>query len=129
VKTLNIKALYELDGCVVEKILVEEVGLRKPCCPECGARLKRHSKRQLVIYDLPLADKNAVWITLPAIQGRCAEWECFVTQRPPEIHSTRNATWRFMRVLAVWASICPASSVATMFEINGNTVSATSSSG
>jgi transposase len=95
---------------------------RKPCCPECGTRLKQHSKRQLVIYDLPLADKNAVWITLPAVQGRCPECSCFVTQRPPEIHSTRNATWRFMRVVAAWASICPASSVATMFEISESTV-------
>lgn len=130
-KTFNIKALFELGGCVVEKFLVEEVGVQvkmrpdrrcRPSCPECGARLKEHSKRHLAIYDLPLADKTTVWLTLPSIQGRCPDCRCFITRRPPEIHPTRNVTWRFMRLVATWASICPASSVAAMFDISESTV-------
>lgn len=130
-KTLNIKELFELSGCVVEKLLVEEVGVQvkmrpdkrcKPRCPECGSRLKEHSKRQLLAADLPLADKTTVWLTLPAIQGRCSSCRCFLTQRPPEIHPTRNVTWRFMQVVAKWAAICPASEVAAMFNISESTV-------
>lgn len=130
-KTFNIKALFKLSGCVVEKILVEEVGVQvkmradercKPSCPDCGARLKEHRKGQIAVYDLPLAGKTAVWITLPVIQGRCRPCGCFITQRPPEVHPKRDATWRLMRRVATWASVCPASTVAAMFDISEATV-------
>lgn len=130
-RTFNIKALFELGGCVIEKLLVEEVGVqvkmrpdrrRKACCPECGGRLKEHSRRQLAIFDMPLADRTAVFLTLAAIQGRCPDCKCFTTQRPPEVHPTRNVTWRFMRLVAAWASICPASAVAAMFDLSESTV-------
>ena len=42
--------------------------------------------------------------------------------RPPEIHPLRYATWRLMRRVAAWASVCPASTVAAMFDISESTV-------
>ena len=130
-KFLNLKALYEFAGCVVEKILVEAIGVQvamrrdrrcKPRCARCGVVLKEVREGEIAVYDLPLADKTAVWITLPVIQGRCPKcWE-LATPRPPEVHPTRNATWRLMRAVAAWASVCPASDVAAMFEISESTV-------
>jgi transposase len=123
--------LFKLSGCVVEKLLVEEVGVQvkmradarcKPSCPECGSTLVEHRKGQIAVYDLPLADHTAVWLTLPAIQGRCPQCRCFATPRPPEIHPLRDATWRLMRRVAAWASVCPASTVAAMFDISESTV-------
>jgi transposase len=131
VKTFNIKALFEFAGCVVRKILVESVGMQvamrrdgrcKPRCPSCEVPLREVREGEIVVYDLPIADKTAVLVTLPAIQGRCPRCHEFSTPRPPEIHPTRNATWRLMRAVATWASVCPASDVATMFEISDSTV-------
>ena len=130
-KTFNIKALFEFTGCVVRKILVESVGMqvvmrrdgrRKPRCPCCEVPLREVRDGEIVVYDLPVAEKTAVWVTLPAIQGRCPKCHELSTPRPPEIHPTRNATWRLMRAVATWASACPASDVATMFEISASTV-------
>ena len=45
-----------------------------------------------------------------------------ITPRPPEVHPTRDATWRLMRAVAAWAAFCPASSVAAMFSISEATV-------
>jgi hypothetical protein len=92
--------LFKLGGCVVEKILVEKIGVQvkmradgrsKPCCPECGSHLSHHRNGMIAVLDLPLADRSTVWITLPAIQGRCAQCRCFVTSRPPEVHPLRDA--------------------------------------
>ena len=130
-RSLNIKALFKLGGCVVDKILVEEIGVQvkmradarsKPCCPECGSRLSGHRNGVIAVLDLPLADRATVWITLPAIQGRCLECRCFVTSRPAEVHPLRDATWRLMRAVAAWAAACPASTVAAMFAISESTV-------
>jgi transposase len=131
VKTFNIKALFKFAGCVVRKILVEGVGVQvamrrdgrsKPRCPNCEVALNVVREGEIAIYDLPIADKAAVWITLPAIQGRCPKCYELSTPRPPEVHPTRNATWRLMRAVATWASVCPASAVAIIFEISEATV-------
>ena len=130
-RSLNIKALFKLGGCVVEKLLVEDIGVQvrmradrrgKPCCPECRSRLSDHRRGEIAVYDLPLSDKTAVWITLPTVQGRCAQCCCFVTSRPAEIHPLRNATWRRMLAVAAWAPVCRASAVAAMFEVSESTV-------
>lgn len=130
-KSLNLKALYEFAGCVVEKILVETIGVQvamrrdrrcKPRCPGCEVVLNEVREGQICVYDLPVADKTAVWVTLPVVQGRCPKCGDLTTPRPPEVHPTRNATWRFMRLVAAWASVCPASDVAAMFEIGESTV-------
>lgn len=130
-KTFNLKALFELAGCVVEKILVETVGVQvcmrrdrrtKPHCPCCGVALKEVREGEIAVYDLPLADKAVVWVRLPVVQGRCPKCRELSTPRPPEVHPTRNATWRLMRLVAAWASVCPASRVATMFGISEATV-------
>lgn len=130
-KTLNLKALFEFAGCVVEKILVETIGVQvsmrrdrrtKPHCPHCQVALKEVREGEIAVYDLPLGDRAAVWVKLPVVQGRCPKcWE-LCTPRPPEVHPTRNATWRLMRTVAAWASVCPASNVAAMFEIGESTV-------
>ena len=130
-KSLNLKALYEFAGCVVDKILVEMIGVQvkmrrdrrcKPRCPGCEVILNEVREGEICVFDLPMADKTAVWVTLPAVQGRCPKCGELSTPRPPEIHPTRNATWRLMRWVAAWASICPASEVAEMFEIGESTV-------
>ncbi len=130
-KAFNIKALFEFAGCVVEKILVETVGMQvkmrpdrrcKQSCPHCGGRLKVLREGGIAVFDLPVADRTAVWVTLPAIQGRCVDCATIDTPRPPEVHPTRNATWRLMRTVAAWASVCPASDVAAMFDISQSTV-------
>lgn len=130
-RSFNIKVLFKLSGCVVEKLVVEDIGVQvkmrsdarcRPCCPNCHSPLSEHRKGSIAVFDLPLADKTAVWITLPAIQGRCPRCRCFVTQRPPEVHPLRNATWRLMRRVASWASVCPATTVAAMFDLSESTV-------
>lgn len=130
-KTFNLKALFEFAGCVVEKVLVATIGVQvsmrrdrraKPRCPHCQAALKEVREGQIAVYDLPLADRAAVWVKLPVVQGRCPECRELSTPRPPEVHPTRNATWRLMRMVAAWASVCPASDVAAMFEIGESTV-------
>lgn len=130
-KTFNFKALFEFAGCVVEKILVETIGVQvsmrrdrrtKPHCPCCNVALKEVREGEIAVYDLPLADKAAVWVKLPVVQGRCPKCRELCTPRPPEVHPTRNATWRLMRMVAAWASVCPASDVAAMFEIGESTV-------
>ncbi|MCH7226236.1 ISL3 family transposase [Haloferula sp. A504] len=130
-KSLNLKALYEFTGCVVDKILVEMIGVQvkmrrdrrcKPRCPGCEVVLDEVREGEICVFDLPVADKTAVWVTLPAVQGRCPRCGELSTPRPPEVHPTRNATWRLMRLVAAWASVCPASDVASMFEIGASTV-------
>ncbi|MDQ8191970.1 ISL3 family transposase [Roseibacillus persicicus] len=91
-------------------------------CPHCGGGTRVHRQRSLIVYDMPLACHAAVWVTIPAIQVKCRNCSELSTPRPAEIHPTRNATWRFMRTVAAWASICPANKVAAMFEIGERTV-------
>jgi hypothetical protein len=82
VKTFNIKELFRFAGCVVGKVLVEKVGVQvamlrdgrcKPRCPDCRVTLKEVRAGKIAVYDLPLADRNTVWVTLPAVQGRCPQ--------------------------------------------------------
>jgi hypothetical protein len=77
VKTFNIKELFRFAGCVVGKVLVEKVGVQvamlrdgryKPRCPDCRVALKEVRAGKIAVYDLPLADRNTVWVTLPAVQ-------------------------------------------------------------
>jgi hypothetical protein len=71
VKTFNLKALFEFAGCVVEKILVETIGVQvsmrrdrrtKPHCPHCQVALKEVRKQNC------LALRNNSW--LPAHRAR-----------------------------------------------------------
>ena len=131
VKTFNLKALFEFAGCVVEKMLFGTIGVRvsmrrdrrtKPHCPHCQVALKEVCEGEIAVYDLPIAARAAVWVKLPVVQGRCPKCRELCTPRPPEVHPTRNATWRLMRTVAAWASVCPASNVAAMFAIGESTV-------
>ena len=130
-KTLNLRALYRFDGYVVEKIVVEDVGVqvkmrfdgrRGPCCPRCAGGLSVHRKGVGLAADLPLADQRTVWVTFPVVQGKCAACDSFVTTRPAEIHPTRKTTWRWMRCVSSWAAACPTSAVAARFTISESTV-------
>lgn len=131
VKVLNFNALYAFDGYVIEKVIVEEVGVqiklrfdrrRKARCPECARRCAEHRTASGLAYDLPIAERPVV-VTYPVRQVRCAPCGVgFQTLRPAEVHPTRGATWRLMRTVSAWASVCPASAVATMFAISDSTV-------
>jgi transposase len=130
VKVLNFNALYAFDGYVVEKVIVEEVGVqiklrfdrrRKPCCPKCGEHRGEHRVGSGLAYDLPIVERP-VLITYPVRQVRCRPCGGFQTVRPAEVHPSRGATWRLMRTVSAWASVCPASAVATMFAISDSTV-------
>jgi hypothetical protein len=64
VKSFNIKELFRFAGCVVEKFLVEKVGVQvamlrdcrcKPRCPDCRVTLKEVRAGKIAVYDLPLA--------------------------------------------------------------------------
>ena len=130
-KSFKIKELFRFAGCVVEKFFVEKAGVQvamrcdgrcKPGCPDCRVPLKEVRAGKIAVYDLPLADRNTVWVTLPAVQGRCPQCRMLITPRPPEVHPTRDATWRLMRAVAAWAAFCRASSVATLFAISEGTV-------
>ena len=130
VKVLNFNALYAFAGYVVEKVVVEEVGVqiklrfdrrRRPCCPQCGERRGEHRVGSGLAYDLPIAERPVV-VTYPVRQVRCRPCGGFQTVRPVEVHPSRGATWRLMRTVSAWASVCPASAVATMFAISDSTV-------
>jgi transposase len=131
VKSLTLRSLFQFSGTVVDEFLVKEVGVQVKMrrdlrcglsCPHCGGKLLRHRESQLTVFDLPVVDQLAVWVTLPVLQGRCTQCQTMSTVRPAEIHPTRNATWRLMRTVAAWASTCPARKVAAMFEISESTV-------
>jgi transposase len=123
--------LYRFDGYVVEKVVVEEVGVqvkmrfdsrRRPCCPRCAGGLSVHRKGVGLAADLPLADRLVVWVTFPVVQGKCGACDSFVTTRPAEVHPSRKATWRWMRCVSSWAAACPISAVAERFRISEATV-------
>jgi hypothetical protein len=78
VKTFNIKEFFRFAGFVVGKVLVEKVGVQvamlrdgrcKPRCPDCRVTLKEVQGGKIAVYDLPLADRNTVWVTLPAVRA------------------------------------------------------------
>ncbi len=129
-KVLNFNELYAFDGYVVEKVITERVAIqiklrfdlrRKPRCPSCGRRCPEHRVGVGLAYDLPVVERPVV-VTYPVRQLRCRPCGEFRTVRPAEVHPTRGATWRLMRVVSTWASVCPATAVGTMFAISDSTV-------
>ena len=48
-----------------------------------------------------------MFVTYPAIQGRCSSCDCYHTVKPAEIHPTRKATWRLMRYVSLLARFVP----------------------
>jgi hypothetical protein len=101
VKTLNLKALFEFTGCVVEKILVEAVGVQvsmrrnrrtKPHCSCSQIMLKDVREGEIAVYDRPLADRATVWVKLPVVQARCPKCRDLCTPRPPDVHPARNVS-------------------------------------
>ena len=73
--------------------------------------------------DLPVADGPVVYICFSTVQGRCKNCRHFVTTRPKEVHPTRSATWRLMRMISAWAAHTPAIQIAAIYEISDSTVS------
>ena len=129
-KILNFRALYRFDGYVVEKIVVEEVGVqvkmrfdgrRGPCCPRCGGGFRATARgwdwRRICRW--PTADRVG---DLPGRAGQMRRCDSFVTTRPAEVHPSRKATWRWMRCVSSWAAACPVSAVAEGFAISESTV-------
>ena len=130
-KVRNFQALYKFEGYVVEELICESVGgqinLRfdervGPRCPHCGSKLPRNKAGRSMVMDLPIADGPVVYISFPTIQGRCKNCLHFVTTRPQEVHPTRKATWRLMRMISAWAAHTPANQIALMYEISDSTV-------
>jgi transposase len=131
VKVLNIKALYDFDGYVVDKINCQKAGAQVdllfdkrcgPRCPNCGNRLPKHRCRTQSVADLPVASGLIVYVTFPVVQGHCRKCQFFFTSRPKEAHPTKDATWRLMRRISEMARHAPATAVAEMMEVSESTV-------
>ena len=130
-KVRNFQALYRFEGYVVEELICQEVGAQinlrfderiGPRCPQCQSKLPRNKLGKCAVMDLPIADGPVVYICFPTIQGRCKSCQCFVTTRPKEVHPTRGATWRLMRMISAWAAHTPATQIAAIYEISDSTV-------
>lgn len=130
-KTLNFKTLYNFKGYVVDELICEESAVQvklkfdlriPPRCPHCSGKVPRNKCGMSCAMDNPVAGVNKVFVTFPTVQGRCSNCDRFVTTRPKEIHESKAATWRFMRLISSWATIAPANQVGKMFEISGSTV-------
>ena len=127
----NFQSLYQFEGYVVENVSCHEIGAQinlrfdkrcGPRCPRCHTVIPKNKTATGLAMDLPIADGVVVAIKFPTVQGRCSKCCLYVSTRPKEIHPTRQATWRYMRTISSWARVCPASRIATMFEISDNTV-------
>ena len=130
-KTLNFKALYKFEGYVVTELRCEETCVqikldfdkRFPVkCPYCSTKLAKNKVGKSCAMDCPMGGANTVFILFPTYQGRCSKWQRFVTTRPKEIHPTKTATWRYMRLVSSWAGIAPANQIGKLFSISGSTV-------
>lgn len=130
-KVRNFQALYQFEGYVVEEFICQEVGAQinlrfdariGPRCPHCQSKLPRNKTGKCAVMDLPIADGPVVYICFPTVQGHCKKCLHFVTTRPKEIHPTRSATWRLMRMISAWAAHAPATQIAAIYEISDSTV-------
>lgn len=130
-KIRNFQALYSFKGYVVDELICENVGAQinlrfdqrmGPRCPHCQSKLARNKISQASAMDLPIADGPVVYICFPTVQGHCKRCLHYVTTRPEEVHPTRKATWRLMRIISAWASHTPATHIAAMYEISDSTV-------
>jgi len=109
----NFHALYRFEGYVVEELICQEVGAQINLrfderigarCPRCQSGLPRNKLSKCAVMDSPIADGPVVYICFPTAQGRCKNCQCFVTTCPKEVHPTRSATWRLMRMISAWAA-------------------------
>ena len=130
-KVLNITALYDFDGCVVDKISCQKLGAQVnlefdgrcgPRCPNCGNRLPKHRCGRQSVADLPVASGLIVYINYPVVQGRCGKCQFFFTTRPKEAHPTKDATWRLMRRVSEMTKYAPVTAVAEMMSLGESTV-------
>ena len=130
-KVLNIKALYDFVGYVVDKISCQPLGAQVnlefdgrcgPRCSNCGISLPRHRCRRQSAADLSIASGLIVYINFPVVQGLCGKCQHFVTTRPKEIHPTKDATWRLMRRVSQMAKYAPVTAVAEMMGLGESTV-------
>ena len=130
-KVLNIKALYDFDGYVVDKISCQKIGAQVnlefdgrcgPRCPNCGIRLPKHRCLRQSVADLPVASGLIVYLNFPAVQGHCRKCRFFFTTRPKEAHPTKDATWRLMRRVSEMAKYAPVTAVAKMMSLGESTV-------
>ena len=130
-KTLNFKALYKFEVYVVTELRCEETSVqikldfdkRFPVkCPYCSTKLAKNKVGKSCAMDCPMGGANTVFILFPTYQGRCSKCQRFVTTRPKEIHPTKTATWRYMRLVSSWAGIAPANQIGKLFSISGSTV-------
>jgi transposase len=131
VKVLNIKALYDFDGYVVDKISCQKMGAQVnlefdgrcgPRCHNCSTRLTKHRCKRQTAADLPIASGLIVYINFPVVQGLCRKCQHFVTTRPQEIHPTKDATWRLMRRVSQMTRYSPVTAVAEMMGLGESTV-------
>ena len=130
-KVRNFQALYQFEGYVAEELICEEIGAQinlrfderiGPRCPLCQSKLPRNKIGKCAVMDLPIADGPVVYICFPTVQGHCKKCLHFITTRPKEIHPTRSATWRLMRMISAWAAHAPATQIAAIYEISDSTV-------
>lgn len=125
-KIKNFQALYPFKGYVIESVNCGTVGMQidlrrdRRCaltCPDCGSRMTKNRERLATAFDLSCGTGPVVVVRYPAIQGTCSQCGCYKTVRPSEIHPSRKATWRLMRLVNQLARFVPFDAMASLIEV------------
>jgi len=130
VKIKNFQALYPFKGYVIESVNCESIGMQinlrwdRRCtlkCPDCGSKMTKSRERIQTAFDLSCGQGPVVFVRYPAIQGTCSPCGRYKTVRPSEIHPTRQATWRLMRLVSRLARYVPFDAMPSLIEVPEST--------
>jgi transposase len=130
VKIKNFKAVYPFEGYVTESVNCTGMGLqinlqwdrrRLLRCPDCGHKMAKNRETRAVAFDLPCGGGPIVYVNYPAVQGCCSRCGHYRTVRPAEIHHSRKATWRLMRLVSQLARFVPFDAMAGLVGVPGAT--------
>jgi len=118
--------VYPFRGYVIESVNCQPVGLQIKLqwdrrytlrCPDCGTKMAKNREDRAAAFDLPCGGGPVVVIDYPAIQGCCSACGRYKTVRPSEIHPTRKATWRLMRLVSLLARYVPFDAMKALIEV------------
>jgi len=94
-------------------------------CPACrSVRLRVHRTHMAYARDEPFGIKTRVEIVYPAVTVWCIRCEKYMTFRPGMVHSSAQATRRYMAFISAMCQDQPAQAVADKFGHSATTVCA-----